>query len=731
MSRKILIDAAYPEEIRVATCSENKIEEYDYDTVTKQQLKGNLYLARITRIEPSLQAAFVEYMDGKHGFLSFSEIHPDYYIPLNEDGTMQNVPDDYNLKKMFEDKVFVSPNLHPEDEKPPESIPEIRAHNQVIDQPAPEIFDINEPILEVNQNTNEQTDTHGLADEPQELSEDIDITEESESAVVKKYNIQEVIKKGQVIIVQVIKEERGNKGASLTTYLSLAGRYCVLMPNSLRQGGISRRISNADDRKRIKDIIDSLGLPSGAGVIIRTAGADRSNAEIKRDYDYLVKLWNSIRETVTKAKIPAFIHAEGDVIKRCIRDNYDIDVSEIIIHGEQAYKAARDFMKVFMAEHVNKIKPYRGRLPIFVKFGIEDQISLMHESNIPLKSGGYLVINHTEALISVDVNSGKATSESNVEETALKTNLEAAVELAHQMKLRDLSGLIVVDFIDMLDVKNRTAVENTLRDALQYDKAKIHLSRISPLGLLEISRQRLKSNFLESNTVICSHCNGKGRIRAVENMAINIMRAIETELGKGSFDEINTYAAPEVIVYLLNHYREDVTKISQRTKTKINFQIDYIMRPDQYSIDKIRKSPLPAYGAQALTSISYKDSSESSTTGLGNKKNGKWKTKNTSNQASNIEDKHNLSTEQVHISNVDVIEQDNSKITKTGGYRKIKKNNKNNKKPYKHKNRDAAHEHNRPNEKKELVEAVSSGKKVKKEDSASSLLKGLWKKIID
>ncbi|MBN8828792.1 MAG: Rne/Rng family ribonuclease [Sphingobacteriia bacterium] len=771
MSRKILIDATYPEEVRVVTCSGKNIEGYDYDTITKQQLKGNIYLARVTRVEPSLQAAFVEYMPNKHGFLSFSEIHPDYYLPLN-DGSSDPISDDNNLKKMLESKVLTPPSLLPEDDQPPASVPEIKAHNLVVEQPAPEIFDIIGEPASTEERRVEITEEEiiPLSEETDELL--TEIPENVEALIVKKPKIQDVIKKGQVILVQVIKEERGNKGASLTTFISLAGRYCVLMPNSVRQGGISRRISNNDDRKRIRELIESLNMPVGIGVIIRTAGADRSNAEIKRDFEYLVKLWNNIRETILSSKVPAFIHAEGDVIKRCIRDNYDTYVEEIMVQGEKGFKTARDFMKLLMSDHVNKVKQYKGKTPLLMRFGIEDQITALHEPIVPLSSGGYLVINHTEALVAIDINSGKSTSEKNVEETALKTNLEAAEEIAKQMRLRDLSGLIVVDFIDMVESKNRAAVENTLRNALQYDRAKIHLSRISPLGLLEISRQRLRPSLLESNTIVCNHCNGKGRVRAIESMSVNIMRSIETELSHGDYEEINTYASPDSIVYILNNYRNEISRIESRFHCKINFHIDYMMHSEQFSIDKVRRSPLSYFEATSLPGSDYNEITqedmdfnfsvefdENKQDRPNNKfrKASKWTKKSNNNFKRDNRNQDNKQPEnkpgfnsyevqegvtETHEivsspDNVEMIEEP-IKVNREGGYRRQHRNkhHRSSRKFKRRNNNDKGNYNNTQQNQNNYVHAVGEEHKElvgaeSKKGENSSLLRDLWKRILD
>ena len=617
--KTIYIDGTYPKETRVAICkgNNNDLVEIDFDTFSsKKPNKGNIYIGRITRVEPALHAAFVEYGDGKQGFVSFSEIHPCYYnlpedvVKEENSAKYRGQYDNSKLIAMLSTRELVSPTMSPDDDELPVVVPEtIVNYSTVIDKPAPEILEISQEIdkspqelndsiiivkdeqiisLENNQDLSINSVASVVEDIIEAPSEQLPQDHMNESSY-KRYSIGDVIRKNQIILVQVIKEERGNKGATLTTYISLAGRYCVLMPNSLRQGGISRRIPRQEDRKRIKDIIDSLALPEGVGVIIRTAGADRSKAEIKRDYDYLVKTWNAIRNKSMNAKGTDFLHAEGDVIKRCIRDIYDNTMGDIIIQGEQVYRQAKELMKMLMPHRIDRVKPFKGKVPIFEKFKINNQIGGMHDQVVVLPSGGYIVIGHTEALIAIDVNSGKLITESNVEETAIKTNIEAAVEIAKQIRLRDLSGIIVVDFIDMNEQAHKNQVESVLREAMLEDKAKIQLSRISPVGVLEIARQRLKPNYLESNTAICAHCNGLGRVKTNSVMGIEILRAIEVEIYKGDCEQLKLYANPEHITYILNNYRREIGVIESKYQTAIFFVNDYMMTDDQYSIEKIKK----------------------------------------------------------------------------------------------------------------------------------------------
>ena len=460
MSKKMLIDAAHAEETRVVLIDGTRVEDFDFESKSRKQLRGNIYLAKVTRVEPSLQAAFIEYGGNRHGFLAFNEIHPDYYqIPVADREALMR-------EEAEEDDSFepASRSADPDDE-----------------------------------------DAEAVVDEDDVMEEEV---ARRRRRLMRKYKIQEVIRRRQIMLVQVVKEERGNKGAALTTYLSLAGRYGVLMPNTARGGGISRKITTATDRKRLKSVVQGLDVPQGMGLIVRTAGAKRTKAEIKRDYEYLLRLWENIRENTLHSIAPALIYEEEDLVKRAIRDLYDKDIEGVFVEGEAGFKEARDFMRMLMPSQAKKVQPYRDPEPLFVKYKVEDHLSQIYSPVVPLRSGGYLVINQTEALVAVDVNSGKSTRERNIEATALKTNLEAAEETARQLRLRDLAGLIVIDFIDMDESKNNRAVEKKLKDALKDDRARIQMGKISGFGLMEISRQRRRTGVLEGTTHVCEHCQG-------------------------------------------------------------------------------------------------------------------------------------------------------------------------------------------------------------------------------
>ena len=508
MTKRLLIDARQSEETRVVLLSGTRIEDFDYETDNRKQLKGNVYLARVTRVEPSLQAAFVEYGGNRQGFLAFSEIHPDYYrIPIED----------------------------------------------------------REALVAAERESEEDDDTQDSDGAPETLGgEDADEEEIRPRRQVRRYKIQEVVSRKQIMLVQVVKEERGNKGAALTTYLSLAGRYCVLMPNSTRRGGVSRKITNAADRKRLKTIVGGLDVQDGMAVIVRTAGAKRTKTEIARDYAYLSKLWDEIRSRTLESQAPSLIHEEGDLVKRSIRDLYTSEVDEVLVEGDEAYKEARSQMKMLIPSHVKRVQKYDDPLPIFQRYQVEQQMDTIHSPQVTLKSGGYLVINQTEALVAIDVNSGRSTRERNIEETALKTNLEAADELARQLRLRDLSGLIVVDFIDMEENRNQQAVERRMKDAMRNDRARIQIGSISHFGLLEMSRQRLRISFNESITSVCPHCQGTGRIRSVETAALQMLRVIEEEAMKGAMDELHISMNRDVALYILNHKRDAISTLEER-----------------------------------------------------------------------------------------------------------------------------------------------------------------------
>lgn len=689
MHKLMLIDAQHPEEMRmVITDHKSTIHEFDFTTAAKQQIKGNIYLAKVTRVEPSLQAAFVEYGGGKQGFLPFAEIHPDYYqIPMADrirlleeamaeddadseesaaasgdrgdrrdrrdrrrrrgrgkdrdrrrdqeprgeetsdasqavtsqsdeaiqdehfdaaeasafevDATITESAEGYALTLTEINSQTVSENAEtphsdaadrisesvgiplPEaviSEKTEEELQSISANDDAEDISAPE-----SASDEDNRNTDPQ-DT-----EVETLSSEDEIERPRRTHFSRRYKIQEVIKRGQIMLVQVIKEERGNKGVSLTSYLSLAGRYCVLMPNSPRGGGVSRKIGTGDDRRRLKGILDDLELPRGMSVIIRTAGASRTKVEVKRDFDYLVKLWNQIREDTLSSTAPALIYKESDLIKRSIRDVYSNEIEEILVEGEAAYKDARHFMKMLVPSHAPRVKLFKGNVPLFTHYHVEEPLLSMHDPVVKLRSGGYIVMNPTEALISIDVNSGRSTGERNIEETAVKTNIEAAQEIARQLRLRDLAGLIVIDFIDMMDGKNRRNVERVLKDALRNDRAKIQIGRISPFGLLEMSRQRLRPSIAESVTKPCDHCNGTGIVKSDAAVAMQLVRTIEKDAGQQpTIERFKIFLTPSVAVYLLNHMRDTLHKLEQEYDIGLEVQIDAALREGTFRIDKVR-----------------------------------------------------------------------------------------------------------------------------------------------
>lgn len=539
---RMLVDAAHAEEVRVVVCDNGKIEEFDYQNIDKKSSKGNIYLAKVTRVEPSLQAAFIEFGGQRHGFLPFAEIHPLYYqIPVA-------------------DKESLLEEMNRSSKPQPEPV-----ENLASDEEGSE----NAP----HSNLGEGESDYDIKDRPQ---------------FYRRYRIQEVIKKDQVILVQIEKEERGSKGASFTTYISLAGRYCVHMPNATKGGGVSRKIQDDQDRQRLKKLAAELTNDNdGQGaIIIRTAGAYKTKMEIKRDYQYLLRLWNNIREHTVQSKAPAFIHEEGDVIKRAIRDLYHGEIEEVLVEGKQAYEDAREFMKLILPRHINKIKHYEDKLPLFSRFNVEEKIAELYSNQVRLRSGGYLVINQTEALVAIDVNSGRSTKERNVENTALRTNIEAAHEVAKQLHLRDLSGLIVVDFIDMEDINNRKAVERELKHALSRDKAKVQIGRISNFGLLEMSRQRLNQSLLEANSEVCQHCNGKGRVRHLASTSIVVLRAIEREVAALNSGEVIVSGCLALILNLVNNKREQITALEKKFNGKITFYVDESAGGDGFFIEK-------------------------------------------------------------------------------------------------------------------------------------------------
>jgi ribonuclease E len=695
MADKMLIDASHEEETRVVVVRGNRIEEFDFESQHKKQIRGNIYLAKVTRVEPSLQAAFVDYGGNRHGFLAFAEIHPDYYqIPLaDRQALMQQEAEDQRKIAEAEGADPAYDNGHDEQPAPRTQAPRTPAPRtpatrsdepaavSVEEAPASEAGaeaaevspgetpvlaeeaavkpkprrsrsrkKVAEPAAEDTAISDDAADATS-AEAPQEaaasdeatpakptdedegstpggmaamvdvdsISEDVDVgrrrddddddddddhheKEEIESVGAedameevpervmrkprKQYRIQEVIKRRQILLVQVAKEERGNKGAALTTYLSLAGRYSVLMPNTARGGGISRKITQPTDRKRLKEIARELEVPQGMGVILRTAGANRTRVEIKRDFEYLMRLWENVRTLTLSSMAPCLVYEEGSLIKRSIRDLYNKDISEIIVSGEEGYREAKDFMKMLMPSHAKVVQPYRDIHPIFSRSGIEAQLDRMLQPQVTLKSGGYLIMNQTEALVAVDVNSGRSTREHSIEETALQTNLEAAEEVARQLRLRDLAGLIVIDFIDMEEKRNNRAVEKRLKDCLKNDRARIQVGRISHFGLLEMSRQRIRASVLESTTQICSHCGGTGHVRSQSSVALHVLRGIEEHLLKNTTHDITVRTTPDIALYLLNHKRQTVMDYENRFGVAIFIESDVSIGASHFAIDR-------------------------------------------------------------------------------------------------------------------------------------------------
>lgn len=562
MTMRMLIDARHREETRVAVVKGNRIEEFDFESAEHKQLKGNIYLAKVTRVEPSLQAAFVDYGGNRHGFLAFSEIHPDYYQIPRED----------------REALLREERAHAEEEAA------LRADYDDDDDEDHH----GEDGVEVVEATHHHDDDEGVEEAAVEGEapkgnrrkggrggdEAADELRRKRMALRRRYKIQDVIKRRQVLLVQVVKEERGNKGAALTTYLSLAGRYCVLMPNTSHGGGISRKISNAADRKRLKSIIAEMNLPSSMGCIVRTAGLQRTKPEIKRDFDYLARLWDEIREKTLKSDAPALIHNDSDLIKRAIRDIYNKDIEEVIVEGAEGYKAARDFMKLLMPSHVRRVKQYADPISLFQRASVEDQLAAMYNPVVQLKSGGYLVINPTEALVSIDINSGRSTREHGIEQTAVATNLEAAREIARQLRLRDMAGLVVIDFIDMEMNSNIRKVEKAMKEALKDDRARIQVGRISGFGLMEMSRQRLRTGVLEASTRQCPHCEGTGLVRTASSAGLGALRMLEEEAARGRGSLITLRASQEAAFYVLNNKRRELDEIEQRYGVNIEILPD-------------------------------------------------------------------------------------------------------------------------------------------------------------
>jgi ribonuclease E len=710
MAKRMLIDATHPEETRVVVLSGNRLEEFDFETSTKLQVKGNIYLAKVTRVEPSLQAAFVDYGGNRHGFLAFAEIHPDYYrIPVGDRGAIDDEPvgDEVETREAVPEEAGASlaaalpepvsvdaPAESGEDEageitaseQPPPGldpvVPSSASEIRELPSSSSEIRELSSFSSEIREPARAPTLT-GLPwddlaprpdpvalepavpsqpialgavalesavvgpDEPAaasgfwdplavaydtpgentveagaEISEavglrvdgdhdgenetvetidgdDLEEAERQRSRTFRHYKIQEVIKRRQIMLVQVSKEERGTKGAALTTYLSLAGRYCVLMPNTARGGGVSRKITSITDRRRLKDVLEELDIPEGMGVIVRTAGAERSKAEIKRDYEYLLRLWNEIRDLTLKSTAPALIYEEGNLIKRSIRDLYTRDIDEVLVEGEEGYRTAKAFMKMLMPSHARRVQPYRDiEIGLLHRFQVESQIDAIHSPIVQLRSGGYVVINQAEALVAIDVNSGRSTRDRNIEETAVRTNLEAAEEIARQLRLRDLAGLIVIDFIDMEENRNQVAVERRLKEALKNDRARIQVGRISPFGLLEMSRQRLRPSLVETSTQPCPHCGGTGFIRSTESTALYVLRSIEEEGMRRRSAEICVYVPTTVALYILNQKRDSLVQLETRYGLRVLVARDDVLIPPAFRLERLR-----AYGpAEAAVS---------------------------------------------------------------------------------------------------------------------------------
>ena len=645
MAKKMLIDATHAEETRVVVVDGNKVEEFDFESQNKRQIAGNIYLAKVTRVEPSLQAAFVDYGGNRHGFLAFSEIHPDYYqIPVADREALMAEEKAYaeamaaeaeqeaqkpKRTRKRQGKPAAQHSMDPIETRDVTSVDGMETIDLSADADAEEsssLVDENQsaaapasaeepgtvdvapesdaapaeaegavepkvaPEAAVNADDQDQDDDD-LADDGIESvaqEDDSDDVRPVRKPRPRRYKIQEVIKVRQIMLIQVVKEERGNKGAALTTYLSLAGRYCVLMPNTARGGGISRKITNAADRKKLKEIATTIVVPEGAGLIVRTAGAKRTKTEIKRDYEYLQRMWEQIRELTLKSSAPAAIYEEGDLIKRSIRDLYNRDIDEVLVEGAAGYRNAKDTMKMIMPSHAKNVKHYVDSMPLFARFQVESFMDGMFNPTVQLKSGGYLVIGITEALVAVDVNSGRATKEGSIEQTALNTNLEAAEEVARQLRLRDLAGLIVIDFIDMDERRNNIAVEKRLKDKLQSDRARIQVGRISGFGLMEMSRQRLRPGMLEASTQPCAHCHGTGLIRSQDSLGLTILRELEEEGGRARSKEVLIKAPISIANFLINQKREHISQIEQRHGMAVRIEADpFLISPD-YTIEKFK-----------------------------------------------------------------------------------------------------------------------------------------------
>ena len=591
MTMRMLIDARHREETRVAVVKGNRIEEFDFESAERKQLKGNIYLAKVTRVEPSLQAAFIDYGGNRHGFLAFSEIHPDYYqIPKEDrDALLREEAEHAAEEAALRAQQDAEDELHGDDQDDDGFEGDSDGDDATIEHDDGDSESETEIVSE-----GESRGGRGRGRRKRSASDDAaDDLRERRTNLRHRYKIQDVIRRRQVLLVQVVKEERGNKGAALTTYLSLAGRYCVLMPNTSHGGGISRKISNAGDRKRLKSIMADMKLPPSMGCIVRTAGLQRTRVEIKRDFDYLARLWDGIRETTLSSSAPALVYGDSDLMKRAIRDIYNKDIDEVIVEGEDGYRHAKEFMKLLMPSHARKVKHYSDPVPLFQRAGVEEQLSAMYHPLVQLKSGGYLVINPTEALVSIDINSGRSTREHSIEQTATATNLEAAAEIARQLRLRDMAGLVVIDFIDMDNSSNNRKVEKAMKEALKNDRARIQIGRISSFGLMEMSRQRLRTGVLEASTRPCPHCEGSGFVRTASSSGLSALRLLEDEAAQGRGSQLLLRASQEAAFYLLNRKRAELAEIEERYGVMIEVAPDGEQEGARMSVEV--GGPPPAY----------------------------------------------------------------------------------------------------------------------------------------
>ncbi|MCA8867609.1 MAG: Rne/Rng family ribonuclease [Rhodobacteraceae bacterium] len=650
MSKKMLIDATHAEETRVVVVDGNKVEEFDFESVNKRQLAGNIYLAKVTRVEPSLQAAFVDYGGNRHGFLAFSEIHPDYYqIPVADREALLAEEAAYAEAQAEEEESRDKPKPKRRSRRKPVAEAAANLDQMISEKPEDQEIkamdvveldngdDVLDPIVGFNSDAAKPADDNTSAKPADDQSYGDDETDDDDNSDddgdsdsdntdsdiesvgqddpqeearparkprPRRYKIQEVIKVRQILLIQVVKEERGNKGAALTTYLSLAGRYCVLMPNTARGGGISRKITNAADRKKLKEIAGDIEVPKGAGLIIRTAGANRTKSEIKRDYDYLLRQWEQIRDLTLKSIAPSPIYEEGSLIKRSIRDLYSKEIDEILIEGEAGYRMAKDYMKMLMPSHAKNVKHYTDPLPLYARFQVESYLSGMFNPTVQLRSGGYIVIGVTEALVAIDVNSGRATKEGSIEDTAVKTNLEAADEVARQLRLRDLAGLIVIDFIDMEDRRNNASVEKRIKERLKTDRARIQIGRISGFGLMEMSRQRLRPGMIEATTAPCPHCHGTGLTRSDDNLSLAILRELEEEGVRQRSREVLITAPVAIANYMLNQKRDHVAMIEARYGLSIRIEASPTLISPDYTMERFKTAtrmvPEPSVGVVSI-----------------------------------------------------------------------------------------------------------------------------------